>query len=255
MKRKRFLQALGSGATGVAAYSCRAQREAEELTGLQHSRLVEAGLDDRDLTWGKAPCRYCGTGCGVLVGVHNNRIMAVRGDPASPVNRGLLCVKGYHLPGMLYGNDRLLYPQMRDSSGKLQRVSWEEALDRIAREFQQALEESGPDAVAMYGSGQWTVFDGYAAVKWVKAGMRSNNIDPNARLCMASAVSGFMTQFQSDEPMGCYEDFEVGDDFLLWGANMAEMHPVLFSRMLETKRQNPRPVRSLPGSAGEAARV
>jgi nitrate reductase NapA len=91
----------------------------------------------------------------------------------------------------------------------------------------------------MYGSGQWTVFDGYAATKWFRAGLRSNNLEPNARLCMASAVMGFMTQFQSDEPMGCYEDFEAGDDFILWGNNMAEMHPVLFSRMLENKRTNP----------------
>jgi nitrate reductase NapA len=56
---------------------------------------------------------------------------------------------------------------------------------------------------------------------------------------MASAVMGFMTQFQSDEPMGCYEDFEAGDDFILWGNNMAEMHPVLFSRILANKRENP----------------
>src|SRR6185436_80162 len=68
---------------------------------------------------------------------------------------------------------------------------------------------------AMYGSGQWTVFDGYAALKWVKAGMRSNNLDPNARLCMSSAVMGFMTQFQSDEPMGCYDDFEAGHEVVV----------------------------------------
>ncbi len=56
---------------------------------------------------------------------------------------------------------------------------------------------------------------------------------------MASAVSGFLTQFQSDEPMGCYQDLDLADDFVLWGNNMAEMHPVLFSRLLETKRQKP----------------
>ncbi len=53
------------------------------------------------------------------------------------------------------------------------------------------------------------------------------------------AVSGFMTQFQSDEPMGCYQDLDRGDDFVPWGNNMAEMHPVLFSRILETKRVKP----------------
>ena len=151
----------------------------------------------------------------------------------------MLCVKGYHLPGLLYGEDRLLYPQKRNADGSFSRISWDEALDLIATKFKETLEQHGPDAVAMYGSGQWTVFDGYAALKWVKGGLKSNNLEPNARLCMASAVSGFMTQFQSDEPMGCYEDLDVGDDFVLWGNNMAEMHPVLFSRILETRRVKP----------------
>lgn len=174
-----------------------------------------------------------------MVGVEQGRVVAVRGDEASPVNKGLLCVKGYHLPGLLYGADRLLYPQRRQPDGSFARISWDEALDLIATRFGETLKQHGPGAVAMYGSGQWTVFDGYAAQKWVKGGLRSNNLEPNARLCMASAVSGFITQFQSDEPMGCYQDLDLADDFVLWGNNMAEMHPVLFSRMLETKRQKP----------------
>ena len=175
----------------------------------------------------------------VEVGVRDGKVVAVRGDEKSPVNRGLLCAKGYHLPGMLYGRDRLTHPVRRGEDGQFTRISWDAALDMIADRFSDALAQHGPEAVAMYGSGQWTVFDGYAALKWVKGGMRSNNIDPNARLCMASAVMGFMTQFQSDEPMGCYDDLEIGDDFVLWGNNMAEMHPVLFSRILENKRRNP----------------
>jgi len=230
--RRRFLQ-LAAGGSAVAAFSCRDRQEAARLAG-------EAGELPDDLVWGKAPCRFCGTGCGVEVGVSGGRAVAVRGDEASPVNRGLLCVKGYHLPGFLYGEDRLTRPQRRHPDGTLETISWEEALDLIAERYRSTLDEHGPEAVAVYGSGQWTVFDGYAALKWVKGGMGSNNLDPNARLCMASAVMGFMTQFQSDEPMGCYEDFEAGDDFVLWGNNMAEMHPVLFSRILEHKRQDPR---------------
>lgn len=190
------------------------------------------------VSWSKAPCRFCGTGCGVEVGTSDGRVVAVRGDEKHPVNRGLLCVKGYHLPGILYGKDRLLHPQLRTAGG-FKRISWDEALDLMAAKFSESLKSRGPEGVAMYGSGQWTVFDGYAALKWFKGGLKSNNIDPNARLCMASAVAGFLTQFQSDEPMGCYEDLDVGQDFLLWGNNMAEMHPVLFSRMLENKRRNP----------------
>ena len=232
MRRRNFLKTVGASTAGLAAFSC-ADRDAA-------SRLAASGdgFDENELTWSKAPCRYCGTGCGVEVGVREGKVVTVRGDEKSPVNRGLMCVKGYHLPGMLYGEDRLKYPMLRDGDG-WKRISWDEALDLVARKYQEALDESGPESVAIYGSGQWTVFDGYAASKWFRAGLKSNNVEPNARLCMASAVTGFMTQFQSDEPMGCYEDFEVGDDFILWGNNMAEMHPVLFSRILANKRENP----------------
>ena len=230
--RRAFLELASVAVPAVAAFSCADRDEAARIGS-------GAPVDRGSVQWDKAPCRFCGTGCGVMVGVEQGRVVAVRGDEASPVNRGLLCVKGYHLPGLLYGADRLLYPQRRNADGSLTRISWDEALDLVARRFGDTLKESGPGAVAMYGSGQWTVFDGYAAQKWVKGGLRSNNLEPNARLCMASAVSGFLTQFQSDEPMGCYQDLEAGDDFVLWGNNMAEMHPVLFSRILETKRQKP----------------
>jgi nitrate reductase NapA len=232
MRRRDFFKAAGVGSAGIAAFSC-ADREAARAIA-----NGEAAISDADLQWHKAPCRYCGTGCGVEVGVRDGRVMAVRGDEASPVNRGLLCVKGYHLPALLYGEDRLTHPLLREGTD-WRPISWEEALDLVAQKFQEALDAHGPRSVGMYGSGQWTVFDGYAAIKWFRGGMRSNNVDPNARLCMASAVTGFMTQFQSDEPMGCYEDFEAGDDFVLWGNNMAEMHPVLFSRILANKAENP----------------
>ena len=61
-------------------------------------------------------------------------------------------------------------------------------------------------------------------------------VEANARLCMASAVTGFMTTFGLDEPMGCYEDIDNADVFVTWGNNMAEMHPVLFSRMLANRK-------------------
>lgn len=228
MERRSFLKILGATG-GALAFSN------TELTPEAQAQ----GLREKDLRWGKAPCRYCGTGCGVEVGVKDGRVMAVRGDAAASVNKGLLCAKGYHLPAMLYGEDRLKQPMRRGADGSLQPLSWDQALDLIAQKYKEALAESGPESVGMYGSGQWTIFDGYAATKWMRGGLRSNNLDPNARLCMSSAVAGFMTQFGSDEPMGCYDDFELGDDFVLWGNNMAEMHPVLFSRILENKRSRP----------------
>jgi len=237
-ERREFLGRLGLLAGSTLLTGCGSQQA--PAPHLASAAAPATSTLPSGLTWSKAPCRFCGTGCGVEVGIQNGKVVAVRGDELSPVNKGLLCAKGYHLPGFLYGADRLTHPLKRNANGSgFSKISWEEALDTIAKKYKEILEKDGPDAVAIYGSGQWTVFDGYVASKWFRGGLKSNNIEPNARLCMASAVAGFMTQFQSDEPMGCYEDFEYGDTFVMWGNNMAECHPVLFSRILENKRKNP----------------
>jgi nitrate reductase NapA len=110
----------------------------------------------------------------------------------------------------------------------------------MAEQWKRALKAKGPTAVGMFGSGQWTIWEGYAALKLMKAGFRTNNIDPNARHCMASAVGGFMRTFGMDEPMGCYDDIEHADAFVLWGSNMAEMHPVLWSRVTDRRLSAPK---------------
>ncbi|WP_369601610.1 nitrate reductase catalytic subunit NapA [Hahella sp. SMD15-11] len=193
------------------------------------------------IKWDKAPCRFCGTGCSILVGTQNGRMVANQGDPEAPVNKGLSCIKGYFLSKIMYGEDRLTQPLLRkrngkyDKNGEFEPVSWDEAFDVMAEQFKKVLKEKGPTAVGMFGSGQWTVWEGYAAAKLMKAGFRSNNIDPNARHCMASAVGGFMRTFGIDEPMGCYDDLEHADAFVLWGSNMAEMHPILWSRLTDRR--------------------
>lgn len=193
------------------------------------------------IRWDKAPCRFCGTGCSVLVGTKAGRVVATQGDPDAPVNRGLNCIKGYFLSKIMYGEDRLTRPLLRktdgkyDKDGRFEPVSWDEAFDVMAEKFKAALKAKGPESVGMFGSGQWTVWEGYAAAKLMKAGFRSNNIDPNARHCMASAVAGFIRTFGIDEPMGCYDDLEHADAFVLWGANMAEMHPILWSRLTDRR--------------------
>ena len=194
--------------------------------------------DMRDIDWRKAPCRFCGVGCGLLIGLENGRAVAVRGDPESSVNRGLCCVKGYHSVQALYGRDRITSAMVR-RDGRLIAVPIEEALDLVASRMRETIDEYGKDSVAMYGSGQWTIPDGYVASKLFKGCLGTNNVEANARLCMASAVSGFMSTFGLDEPMGCYEDIDNADAFVLWGNNMAEMHPVLFSRILERRRGAP----------------
>ena len=197
------------------------------------------------LKWHKAPCRFCGTGCGVMVATSGDRVVATHGDVKAEVNRGINCVKGYFLSKIMYGADRLTEPLLRmkdgkyDKQGEFQPVSWEQAFDIMEEKYKAALRDHGPTAVGMFGSGQWTVWEGYAASKLMKAGFRSNNLDPNARHCMASAAVGFMRTFGMDEPMGCYDDIEAADAFVLWGSNMAEMHPVLWTRVTDRRLSAP----------------
>ncbi|MGF1876532.1 nitrate reductase catalytic subunit NapA [Photobacterium frigidiphilum] len=197
------------------------------------------------ITWEKAPCRFCGTGCSVNVGTKEGKVVATHGDIKSPVNRGLNCVKGYFLSKIMYGQDRLTQPLLRmtdgkyDKNGEFSPISWDQAFDIMAEKWKKTLKEKGPEAIGMFGSGQWTIYEGYAASKLMKAGFRSNNLEPNARHCMASAVVGFIRTFGIDEPMGCYDDIEAADAFVLWGSNMAEMHPILWTRITDRRLSVP----------------
>ena len=244
LSRRDFIKTNAVAATATAA----------GITIPGMSTALAASKDD--IRWDKAPCRFCGTGCSVLVGTKNGRIVATQGDPDSPVNRGLNCIKGYFLSKIMYGKDRLTQPLLRMSNGEYDKegdftpVSWEKAFDVMEEKFKAALKhdleankgkkpEEIVSTVGMFGSGQWTVWEGYAASKLYKAGFRSNNIDPNARHCMASAVGAFIRGFGADEPMGCYDDLEHADAFVLWGSNMAEMHPILWSRLTDTRLTKP----------------
>ncbi|UCV04314.1 nitrate reductase catalytic subunit NapA [Dechloromonas denitrificans] len=203
---------------------------------------VAQGKDE--IRWDKAACRFCGTGCGVLVGTQDGRVVATQGDPDAPVNRGLNCIKGYFLSKIMYGADRLKTPLLRmkdgkyDKNGEFTPISWTKAFDIMEEKAKATMKAKGPNGLAMFGSGQWTIWEGYAAAKLMKAGFRTNNLDPNARHCMASAVAGFMRTFGIDEPMGCYDDIEHADAFVLWGSNMAEMHPILWTRITDRKLSN-----------------
>src|SRR5690554_4983621 len=148
--------------------------------------------------WNKAPCRFCGTGCTLQVGVDKGRVVAVAGDQLAEVNKGLACVKGYHAGSILYGKDRLTTPLLKKGDGFVP-ISWPEAVDIVAKRVLKA-----PKGFAVYGSGQWTIPEGYAMMKFVKGALASNQIDPNARLCMSSAVTGFTSTYGVDEPVGTY---------------------------------------------------
>ena len=235
LTRRDVLKAQAAGAAAMAA----------GISLPAAAQPVVGGIESLQIKWSKAPCRFCGTGCGVMVGVKEGRVVATHGDIKAEVNRGLNCVKGYFLSKIMYGADRLTQPLLRKrggeyaKDGEFEPVSWDEAFDVMAARAKRVLAEKGPTAVGMFGSGQWTIWEGYAASKLMRAGFRSNNLDPNARHCMASAATAFIRTFGIDEPMGCYDDFEAADAFVLWGSNMAEMHPILWTRLTDRRLSQP----------------
>ena len=199
---------------------------------------------DPDIAWEKSVCRFCGVGCGVVVGTRNGHVAAVKGDPECPVNRGLLCAKGYANANILYGADRLHKPLLRmkdghfDKNGDFTKCPGNRPSTRWSASSNGTTRARGRPASASWAP---------ASTRFPRVMPRSssprpagerNNIDPNARHCMASAVAAFMQVYGIDEPAGCYDDIELTDTVVTWGANMAEMHPMLWARVVDHRLRN-----------------
>src|SRR6185369_1493936 len=146
-RRQFILRSAGSAAAGAGGALLPAQAQ-NIVTDARQSQLK----------WSKAPCRFCGVGCGVIVATKEGRVVATHGDPQAEVNRGVNCVKGYFLSKIMYGSDRLTTPLMRMKAGKYDKegefapVTWDQAFDVMAQKWKAVLREKGPTAVGMFGS-------------------------------------------------------------------------------------------------------
>ena len=198
----------------------------------------------------KTLCPYCGVGCGLEVSPpaqsgkatsrdsEGNLLWQVKGDRAHPSSKGKVCVKGGTVAESLDKN-RLKYPMMRDSlDEEFRRVSWDEALNAIVNRIQKVRATQGADGICMYGSGQFQTEDYYVAQKLLKGCLGTNNFDANSRLCMSSAVAGYINSFGSDGPPACYDDLEETDCAFLIGTNTAECHPIVFNRLRMHHKKN-----------------
>lgn len=202
--------------------------------------VIAAETKDKDVDkWVKGVCRFCGTGCGVYVGVKNGKVVAIKGNPEAKTNFGFLCVKGFLAYKVMYHPDRLKYPMIRQSDGQFKRTSWNEALDYVVGKFKYFHEKYGKDSVAYYGSGQCLTEESYTFNKLWKGGFGSNMVEGNPRLCMASAVGGYVSTYGSDEPVGSYSDIEKASCIFLVGSNTSECHPIIFRRIMRRKLNNP----------------
>ncbi|MFZ6005924.1 MAG: molybdopterin oxidoreductase family protein [Actinomycetota bacterium] len=178
--------------------------------------------------WVRTTCGYCSVGCGMLLGVRDGRVVTVAGDPDHPVNRGRLCPKGLSEHHTITAPGRLTTPALDG-----QAVTWDAALGRVVGDFKRLLAEHGPESVAILSTGQLVTEEFYALGKLARLGMGVAHYDGNTTLCMASAVSGYKLSFGTDGPPGCYDDFALADVVVLWGANIADNHPLLVPRLLD----------------------
>lgn len=229
--RRTFLKGVGVASAASAA-------SAMLPAGVLAGKPLPPSDTPAGPVWRRAPCRLCGVGCGLLVGIENGRAVAVKGDPDSPVSQGLACAKGYYSVQALYGSDRIRRALVR-RGGTLVEVPLPEALDLVVRRLRETMTVHGKDSVAVYGSTQWTIPDAYIASKLFKGALGTNNVESSTRVTAASAMAGLQSSFGLDGAIGCYEDINHADLFVLWDANLAETDPVMFSRMLERKRLNP----------------
>jgi len=187
---------------------------------LQRTREVRTG------------CPYCGTGCGLIAEVTGGRITAVKGDPLHPVNRGATCRKPLRLPDAMTAPDRATQPLWRETlDARWRPRTWRQTAGDLARRLRDVADRHGPDAIALYLSGQLLTEDYYVASKLFKGFLGTNNVDSNSRLCMSSAVAGYTGALGSDGPPPSYADIDHADHLLVLGSNMSACHPILWSRV------------------------
>ncbi len=180
-------------------------------------------------------CPYCGVGCGVEATLRDGDVIAVSGDESHPANFGKLCVKGSALHETIGLQGRLLHPTVEG-----QQTDWPTAIATVAEKLNDVRDTYGADSIAFYLSGQLLTEDYYVANKLAKGFIGTGNVDTNSRLCMSSAVAAYKRAFGADAVPCSYEDLEHSDLIVLTGSNAAWTHPILYRRIVETKRNNPK---------------
>lgn len=182
----------------------------------------------------KSVCPYCGVGCGIVIEVQDGKATKVSGNKQHPTNFGRLCTKGNSCIQAIAGSGRLDAAYLRNQRHQDPvRTPMDQAISETARRLRAILEQHGPDALSFYVSGQMSIEAQYLINKLAKGFVRTNQIESNSRLCMASAGSGYKLSLGADGPPGSYQDFDQADLFLVIGANMADCHPILFLRMMD----------------------
>jgi assimilatory nitrate reductase catalytic subunit len=184
-------------------------------------------------------CGYCSTGCSLNIHLQKGRAVSLTPTSNYPVNLGMARPKGWEALSVLNTPDRATAPLLRNSSGRLEPVTWDAALSTFVDRFKSIQAEHGDDAVAFLSTGQIPTEEMAFLGALAKFGMGLVHGDGNTRQCMATAVVAYKQAFGFDAPPYTYKDFEVSDVIVLVGSNLCIAHPILWERVL-CNPHNPR---------------
>jgi anaerobic selenocysteine-containing dehydrogenase len=177
------------------------------------------------------------------IAVKGGRIVGVRGHAEDRVNHGRLDVKDLYAWQANNSADRLTTPLVR-RDGRLEPASWDEAMDAVVARTQELLESDGPGSIGFYTTGQLFAEEYWTLTTIARAGIGTNHLDGNTRLCTATAGEALKETFGCDGQPASYTDVDHADTIALFGHNVAETQPVLWMRMLD-RLDGPNPPRLL----------
>ncbi len=180
---------------------------------------------DKEMKKVRTTCPYCGVGCQLELLVQDGKVVRSNGVEDISPNYGRLCVKGRFGYDYVNHPDRLTTPLIK-KDGRFVEASWDEALDLVARKFNEIKEKYGRKALAGYASAKTTNEDNYLFMKLVRTVFGNNNVDYCTRLCHASTVTAMLKALGDGAGSNSIEDYETSDCILVTGNNMVETHPV-----------------------------
>ena len=194
-------------------------------------------------------CPYCGVGCSLYVGVRAGKIVSVRGNEKSPVNRGELCVKGRYGLDFINHRDRLTRPLIRRegvpksvSTGDVDQIfreaEWNEALERVAKSIANTVDGYGPNSIGLLSSAKCTNEENYLFQKFGRAVLNTNNVDHCARLCHASTVAAALAAFGDGAMSNSISDIDHAEVLFVIGSNTTECHPIIGRRIKRAIKNN-----------------
>ncbi len=187
----------------------------------------------------RTTCPYCGVGCQMNLQIKDEKIYRVEAPFDSAPNYGNLCVKGRFGLDFATHPRRLKKPLIRDGArGNFREASWNEALDFVSQRLSSLVRQHGGDSVATYACAKATNEDNYVFQKWVRAVMKTNNVDHCARLCHAGSVTGLQLAIGSSAMSNSIAEMEHLDTFIVTGSNTTETHPVISLFLKKAVRKN-----------------